>query len=127
MKELIKPLGGQSFLLGLGLAAAAYFLGPPLKEMMKPMAVKGTQGMMVFGEKTKKMINEGKEKMSDMVFEKPAASAANISEMFYEKLLKELRDDREHSNRMVEEINNTLAGLKDEIANIKNGMISPQT
>ncbi|MCX7711580.1 MAG: hypothetical protein N2484_17200 [Clostridia bacterium] len=126
MKELIKPLGGQSFLLGMGLAAAAYFLGPTLKEMMKPAAVKGTQGIMALGERTRQMMSESKEKMSDMMADKSGAAAGSMTESLYEKLLQEIKEEREQSNRMVEEIRSTLGSLKDEIANMKNGGASPQ-
>jgi len=52
MKELIKPLGSQSFLLDLGIAAAAYFFVPQLKSVLRPAAVKSAAGLMALGDKT---------------------------------------------------------------------------
>lgn len=122
MPSLMKMVGSQSFLLGVGVAAAAYLIGPQIRESLKPAAVKGAQGIMVLGGKTKQALEQGKEKLNDMVFDKSGMETKN----FQEKLLQELREEREASNRILEELKNSITGLKEEISSIKNGSVPQQ-
>lgn len=126
MDNLLKPFGSQSFFVGLGVAAAAYFLGPQIRETIRPMAVKGTQGMMMLTDRTMHMMHEGKEKMEDMMGKMGHMAKSEHMAMgqigVMEAMLKELREERERSNKMMEEFRETLMGIRDEISgNRRNG------
>lgn len=129
VKSVIKAFGSQSFLIGLGVAAASYFLAPQLKKSLRPAAVKGAQGVMAFGSMTKDRMNQGKEKLNEIISQKgetlsnATAGAAGVSVM--DMVLKELKEEREQSNRILEELKNSISGLKEEISNMKNAG-SPQ-
>ncbi|MDF2545534.1 MAG: hypothetical protein K0R93_432 [Anaerosolibacter sp.] len=123
MNDMMKPFGSQSFLIGLGVAAVGYFFGPQIKQAVRPAAVKGAQGMMMFSDKTKGMFDEGKHMMGNMMDkashigqEHHMAGQMGVHEM----LMKELREERERTNRLMEQLNTSITGLKDEIAHIKN-------
>ncbi|MCX7842147.1 MAG: hypothetical protein N2489_03630 [Clostridia bacterium] len=118
MHSLIKPFASQNFLIGIGLAAAAYFVGPALKEAIKPAAVKGAQGMLMLGDKAKDALNIGKEKLNDLIFDKEDKSV-NMEAAHHDKIIKALKEERELSNKILEELKNTIGGLKDEIAHMR--------
>ncbi|MFZ5969240.1 MAG: hypothetical protein ACOYVK_18950 [Bacillota bacterium] len=124
MNDFLKPFGSQSFFVGLGVAAIAYLLGPQIKESVRPMAVKGMQGALMISDKTKNMMEEGKDRLEDMM-EKTNLMGKdqkhNEQAAVYEMLIKELREDKENSNRILEQLNQTMSGLKDEISKLKNG------
>ncbi|MBB6217656.1 hypothetical protein HNQ80_003779 [Anaerosolibacter carboniphilus] len=122
MNDLMKPFGSQSFLIGLGVAAVGYFFGPQIKQAIRPAAVKGAQGVMMFSDKTKEMFDEGKHMMGNMMDK--ASHMGQEQQMagqmgMYEMLMKELKDERERSNRLMEQLNISIAGLKDEITYMK--------
>ncbi|MFT9498090.1 hypothetical protein [Anaerosolibacter sp.] len=134
MDNMMKPFGSQSFLVGLGVAAVGYFFGPQIKQAIRPTAVKGAQGMMMFSDKTKEIFGEGKHMMGNMM-DKAAHMGHEAAHMgqaqhmggqmagqmgMYEMLMKELKEERERSNRLMEQLNTSITGLKDEIAHIKN-------
>lgn len=125
-KDLMKPLNPQSFLIGAGIAAAAYLIGPQLKEALRPGANKGGQGLMNIGEKTRQLFEEGKEKLNDIIFVKPEESVKMAAGEVGEALIRELREEREHTNKIMEELKNTLGGLKDEIASLRNNGMAHQ-
>lgn len=120
--NLLKPFGSQSFFLGLGVAAAAYFLGPQLMEAVKPMAVKGAQGVMALGSKTSQVFNEGKEKLGNTI-EKMTPGERDIKavDSMYSDLIKELKDEREASNKILMELRDTMVSLRQEISGMKAG------
>ncbi len=123
MNDWMKPFGSQSFLVGLGVAAVGYFFGPQIKQVIRPAAVRGAQGMMMFSDKTKEMFDEGKHMMGNMMDKtmhmgQEQGMAGQMG--MYEMLMKELKDERERSNRLMEQLNTSIVGLKDEIAYIKN-------
>lgn len=116
MTNLLKPFASQSFLVGLGVAAAAYFIGPQLMEAIKPVAVKGAQGMMALSGMAKETMNQGREKIAGAVTEmkEKERAATALSENLGE-LIKELRSEREQSTKVIEELKNAVIGLKDQI------------
>lgn len=125
IKDIIKPIGSQSFVLGIGVAALAYFMGPQLKQALRPMAVKGAQGVMTFGSKTAKAFGESKDKLSHMASEKTDRSADMVNSFTEDKdfqgnLIRELKEDREASNRILQELANSISGLKDELVQLRN-------
>lgn len=125
IKDVIKPFGSQSFLVGVGVAALAYFLGPQLKQSLRPAAVKGTQGVISLGGKTKQLFEEGMGKINTIVFEKTDEVFDKTKETlesigFSPDLLKELKEERESSNRIMEELKNSVISLKEEISQMKN-------
>ena len=126
MDNPLKLFGSQSFLVGLGVAAATYFLGPQIKETIRPMAVKGTQGMMMMTDRTMRMMHEGRDRMEDMVGKMGHMAKPEHMTMgqmgVMEAMLKELREERERSNKMMEEFRETLMSIRDEISsNRRNG------
>lgn len=126
MKNIVKALGSQGFLVGIGVAALGYFLAPQLKETLRPTAVKGTQGIMALGNKTKQILEDSKEKISGLIFEKPEGAINNVKEVIDEKdisskILKELIEERESSNKILSELKESILSLKEEISYIKHG------
>lgn len=126
VKDVIKPFGSQGFLVGIGVAALTYFLAPQLKQSLRPAAVKGTQGMMALGTKTKQILEEGKEKISSMLSETVAETRSKMKEAAGEseissEMIKEFREEREASNRMLQELKDSIAGLREELSHIKRG------
>lgn len=124
IKDIVKPLGSQSFLVGIGVAALAYFLAPQLKESLRPAAVKGTQGVMTLGSRTKQMLEDGKEKISNLIFEKTEGAQEKIIDIAEEagissKVLKELKDERDISNKIMNELKDSIISLKEEISHMK--------
>ena len=63
MKDITKTFGSQGFLIGIGVAALGHILAPHLKKTLRPAAVKGTQGVMALGNKTKQVLDDSKEKL----------------------------------------------------------------
>jgi predicted nuclease with TOPRIM domain len=125
IKDIIKPIGSQSFLVGLGVAALAYFLGPQLKESLRPAAVKGAQGVLTLGSKTKELFEEGMGKLTNNVFEKTDEIADKTKDTvesngFNPDFLKVLKEERESSNKLLEELRNSVISLKEEISQMKN-------
>jgi hypothetical protein len=132
VKDVVKPLGSQGFLIGIGVAALAYFLTPQLKQSLRPAAVKGAQGMMALGSKTKHILEEGKEKISSMLSDTVEGTSDKIKEAAEEsgishKMIKELHEERAASNKMIKELKDSIAGLKEEIAHIKKGQDLQET
>lgn len=126
IKDIIKPLASQNFMVGIGVAALAYFLAPQLKEAFRPAAVKGTQAVMTLGTKTKQMLDDGKEKISNLIFEKTEGTGTEektndvVQEVTISStVLKELREEREVSNKIMDELRNSIMSLKEEISHIK--------
>lgn len=126
MKGIIKPFGSQSFLIGIGAAALVYLFGPQLKEALRPAAVKGAQGVMALGDKTKQMFEEGKERVAGMLFEKTDEAADKVKEVVAEgmgvqaDLVKEFMEEREAHKRLLEELKDSVASLKEEMAQMRN-------
>ena len=125
IKDIVKPLGSQSFLVGIGVAALAYFLAPQLKQSLRPAAVKGTQGIMALGTKTKQFLEEGKGKVSNLFSEKTQEAKDKVMDVAEEagisNVLKELKDEREASNKILSELKDSIVSLKDEISRMKQG------
>lgn len=125
IKDMVKPFGSQSFLVGMGVAALAYFLAPQLKQSLRPAAVKGAAGVMTLGSKTKQILEDSKDKISSLIFEKAEGkneiknSAEEIG--IPSEVLKEIREDREVSNKIIQELKESIVSLKEEISHMKKG------
>jgi hypothetical protein len=125
IKDIIKPISAQSFIVGMGVAAFAYFIGPQLKQALRPAAVKGAQGVMTLGSKTVKAFEESRDKLSHMMQDR--AEAANNKVIHNQEnanlqfsLLKELKEDRDTSNKILQELSSSISNLKDEILQMRN-------
>lgn len=114
VKALLKSFGSQSFLIGLGAAAATYFIGPYLKESLRPVMVKGAQGALVLGNQAKDLMDQGKEKVNHMLHEKEASASATL-----DMILKEMKEEREQYNKVFEELRSSITGLREEITSMK--------
>lgn len=126
IKDIVKPFGSQSFLIGIGVAALAYFLAPQLKQSLRPAAVKGAAGVMTLGDKTKKILEESKDKISNLIFDKTEEARDKVRDVVEEAgispdVLKEMREEREVSNKMIQELKDSIVSLKEEISHIKKG------
>ena len=124
IKDIIKPIGSQSFAVGIGVAALAYFFGPQLKQALRPVAVKGVQGVMALGTGTMKAFGDGKDKLSNMMKENtnqtvPPAKTTEDLLNFNNNLMMELKDDRETSNKILTELLSSISGLKDELSQLR--------
>jgi hypothetical protein len=124
LSNLVKPFGSKSFLIGLGAAAAAYFLGPQLKELLKPVAVKGTQGAMVLAEKVKETLNQSKEKLNNTIVEKTSQVEKAVSDIGnLSAIMNDFKEEKMHSDKILEELKNAVIDLKNEISGIRGGII----
>jgi len=126
IKDLAKPIASQGFLVGIGVAAFAYFLAPQLKQSLRPAAVKGTQGVLALGGRAKQFLDEGKGKITNLMFEKSEAAKNKVMDIAQEvgmtsKVLKELIEDREVSNKILTELKDSIISLKEEISHMKHG------
>ena len=126
IKDIVKPFGAKGYLVGIGVAALAYFLAPQLKQSLRPAAVKGAQGVMTLGSKTRQILEDSKEKISSLISETTESvrnkmkGAAEDTE-FSSKVLKELSEEREMSNRIMNELKDSILSLKEEISHMKRG------
>ncbi|MBC8062209.1 MAG: hypothetical protein H7Y18_16290 [Clostridiaceae bacterium] len=125
IKDIVKPMmGSQSLLLGMGVAAVGYMLAPQLKKSMRPMAVKGTQGVMSLGDMTKRMYDDSKEKITSFMGERSSEIQDNLKYATEEShissnFLKELVEERNVSNKIMQELKNSIVNLSEEIAQLR--------
>ncbi len=119
MMKFIRSVTPQSFLAGVGIAAAAYVLGPQLKEMLRPLAVKGAQGVMAVGAMAGQAVSQGKETVNKAVLD-GHVSHDNAGSSFHEKFLNELKEEQEMSKGLMEELRDSVKSMKVDIENIKN-------
>ncbi|MCK8826658.1 hypothetical protein MWH25_02695 [Natroniella acetigena] len=110
--KFLKPFGTQNFVLGIGIAAATYLLGPTLKRNARNVAVKGMQGALSAGGMASQVMDDGKEKMSGLVENMSGQRANQEMAMIYN----ELREEREE----LKELLTTVKELQQEVADIKN-------
>ena len=104
--KFIESLTPESILFGLGLAAVTSVLGPVIKRNTKDMAVKGTQGALMAGNK----LTETKDKMTKKITNK---SENNENQVSTQELLAEMKKEREQ----IQELINTFNDLKQELSN----------
>ncbi|WP_408954679.1 hypothetical protein [Natroniella sp. ANB-PHB2] len=110
--KLLKPFGTQNFVLGIGIAAATYLLGPTLKRNARNVAVKGVQGALTAGSMASQVMDDGKEKMTGLVGNMSDQRANQEMAMIYN----ELREEREQMKELI----STVKELQQEVADIKN-------
>ena len=72
------------------------------------------------------MIEESKEKISNLIFEKTEEAKDDIKNIteesdFSSKFLNELKEEREVSNKIMNELKDSIISLKEEISNMKQG------
>ena len=107
--KFFRPFTLQGFLFGVGIAVVTSALAPIIKENSRNLAVKGTEGMIMAGDK----INNVKENMSDKVSNlgnKGNDVEDNKADMLYEELKKE----RKELKNLVSEINDIKKNMKKE-------------
>ena len=112
--KILKPFGTQGFIVGLGVAALTYTLGPIIKRSARTAAVKGTQGALAVGGTTCQMVNNSKEKMAGVFGDMKEAGEATGEEM--KSFIEEMRMEREEIKELVNKVN----GLKEELSTMKN-------
>ncbi|OCL26919.1 hypothetical protein U472_05375 [Orenia metallireducens] len=115
--KLLKPVNSENILIGVGVAALTYLLGPKIKRNAKSFTEKGRQGIRMAGDAASEAIDDGKEKMADIFDDMENEYSSIHSEndeltMLYD----ELEADREQLN----ELTGLVYDLKEEIANLKN-------
>jgi len=113
IKDIVKPFGTQSFLIGLGVAAVGYMLAPQLKKTFQPIIDKGTQGAMALSSKTKQFWEDSREKVT---------ARGEKSDRSLESLMQVMQNSeqqREMSNQIMMDLKDAVMGLKDEISRLK--------
>ncbi|KAB3535748.1 hypothetical protein F8154_05460 [Alkaliphilus pronyensis] len=119
--NLLKPFGSQNFILGVGIAALSYLLGPSLKQGARTVAVKGMQGAMMAGNTATNMMESGKESMGNL-FDSMTGHQKDYMEMehnFRQDLIKEIKSDREEFNSALKELSTTMKSLQSEVQALK--------
>lgn len=112
--EILKPFGSRSFAIGVGIAAVTYLLSPAIKRSAKGVAVKGMQGALLAGETASHMVENGKEKIGDMLSHRDGHHNGMI-----EQMMNEWKAEREQYTHTLEELMNTVKDLKTEISVLK--------
>ncbi|PRX27217.1 hypothetical protein BX659_11782 [Orenia metallireducens] len=115
--KLLKPVNSENILIGIGVAALTYLLGPKIKRNAKSLAERGMERAMMAGDAASETIDNGKEKMVD-IFEDMGDEYSSIYSENDEltMLYDELEADREQLN----ELTGLVYDLKEEIASLKN-------
>ena len=117
MMKYLKTFSTQSFLTGLGIAAAVYTIAPALAQTLKPLAVRGGEGAAALNNKAKQAIYTGREKIDNLIQKEPDALTQAVSEL--NELMRELKAEKQSSSNIMSEMNNTINSLKEELSNIK--------
>ncbi len=112
--KVLKPFGTQGFIIGLGVAALTYTLGPVIKRNSRNAAVKGAQGALSVGGVASQMFNNGKERVSGMFEGMEETDHVTGEEM--KTFIEEMRAERDQINELVNKVN----GLEEEISIVKN-------
>ena len=105
--KFMESLTPQSVLFGLGLAVLTSVLGPVIKKNTKDMAVKGTQGALMAGEK----ISETKDKMTGAMsnMKENHENQVNTQEIF-----QEIKKERKQMQELVESFKELKQEMNDQ-------------
>lgn len=112
--EILKPFGSRSFAIGVGIAALTYLLSPTIKRSAKGVAVKGMQGALMAGETASHLVENSKEKISN-VFQQ----GNHLKNEMYEQMMNEWKSEREQYNNILQDLMNTVNDLKSEISGLR--------
>ncbi|KAB3525507.1 hypothetical protein [Alkaliphilus serpentinus] len=119
--NILKPFGSQNFVLGIGIAALGYLLGPTLKQGARTVAVKGVQGAMMAGNTASNIMETGKENMGNL-FERMTGNQKEYMQMeqhFRQNLMNEIKSEREEYNSVLKELVTTMKSLQSEVHSLK--------
>lgn len=128
----MKYFGTQSFVVGLGLAALTYLVGPSVKKGARKMAVKGMQGAMMAGEAASDVVDTGKEKASSF-FENIMhrgnhhETAMMERKQFFDNMMTEMREDRRQNREFMQGMLETMKSMQAEISSIKSNISNDTT
>lgn len=114
--DLFKPFTTRGFVIGVGIAALAYLLGPQIKQGARNVAVKGMQGAMIAGDAASQAVASGREKMSNMV-----QNVGNRGDSTMQQFISEMKEEREQIAAALSEMVNTMRQMQDEIALLRDG------
>jgi hypothetical protein len=114
--DLLKPFTSRGFVIGIGLAALAYLLGPQIKQGAKTVAVKGMQGAMVAGDAASQAVASGREKMGSMM-----QNMGNKGDTMVQQMVSEFKEEREQVSNTLNELVNTMKSMQEEISLLKEG------
>lgn len=113
--DLLKPFTTRGFVIGVGIAALAYLLGPQIKQGAKTVAVKGMQGAMLAGEMASQAVTSGREKMGNMM-----QNMGNKGDTMMQ-LISEFKEERQQVSSTLSELVTTMKNMQEEIALLKEG------
>lgn len=114
--DLLKPFTSRGFVIGIGIAALAYLLGPQIKQGAKTIAVKGMQGAMVAGEAATQAVTNGREKMGQMM-----QNMNHQGDNLVQQMVSEMKEEREQISHTLNELVNTMRNMQEEITLLKEG------
>ena len=122
--NLLKPFGTESFLIGIGIAAASYLLGPTIKRGARGVAVKGMQGALMAGDAANDAMETSKDKFNDFIQNMMGDGKSNVNfehmeNSFHKDLIDELKADRHQNSELMKELVSSMKSLQSEIKDLK--------
>ncbi len=122
--KYLKPFGTQSFVLGIGLAALTYLIGPSVKRGARSVAVKGMQGALMAGEAASNAVDTGKEKASSLfqnLMNRGHNHEAEIIErkQLFNNMMNEMKEERRQNRELMQSMLETMQSMQKEISSIK--------
>lgn len=120
--NLLKPFGTEGFILGIGIAAVSYLLGPTIKRGAKGVAVRGMQGALMAGDAANDAIDTSREKFSDFIQGMMGDNKDNMMHQdnnFQKELFNELKSERQQYSELMKELVSSVKSLKDEVSDLK--------
>ncbi|MCG8540426.1 MAG: hypothetical protein MJA82_10860 [Clostridia bacterium] len=124
--NILKPFGTEGFILGIGIAALGYLLGPTIKRGARGIAVKGMQGAMMVGDTANDAMDSGKEKFNDFI-QNMMDSKQDNERNFHKELIDEIKTDRHNNNELLKELVSTMKSLQNEVKDMKKVATSQPT
>lgn len=121
--NLLKPFGTESFILGIGIAAVSYLLGPTIKRGARGVAVKGMQGAMMAGDAANDAMDSSRDKFSDFIQGMMNDGKNNVMDQqdnnFQRELFNELKAEREQYSELMKELVSSVKSLQGEVSDLK--------
>ncbi|WP_432665519.1 hypothetical protein R9X47_04445 [Wukongibacter baidiensis] len=120
--NLLKPFGTESFILGIGIAAVSYLLGPTIKRGAKGVAVKGMQGALMAGDAANEAMDTGRDKFSDFIQGIMNDGNNNVMDQdndFQKELFNELKAERQQYSELMKELVSSVKSLQGEVSELK--------
>ncbi len=122
MMNLLKPFGTESFLIGVGLAAASYLLGPTIKQGARGVAVKGMQGALMAGDVANNTMEASRDKLGNFMhkfMDNRDNGKMEVEYSFQKELINELKADREQYNKVLNEMISTMKSIQEDVKTLK--------